>query len=91
MIMDEIFGTTNFVATIVWQKVYSRKNSERLFQKIMIISLFMRNMRSTWKPNLIPRKRTNRIQPIRTQTTIRRGPWKTGDLSARNYTAERHI
>jgi adenine-specific DNA-methyltransferase len=26
-IMDEIFGRDNFVATVLWQKVYSPKNS----------------------------------------------------------------
>jgi site-specific DNA-methyltransferase (adenine-specific)/adenine-specific DNA-methyltransferase len=30
-LMDEIFGSTNFVATIIWQKVLSVKNSARHF------------------------------------------------------------
>ncbi|MHB1702113.1 MAG: site-specific DNA-methyltransferase, partial [Acidobacteriaceae bacterium] len=33
MIMNEIFGAANFVATIIWQKVYSPKNSARHFSE----------------------------------------------------------
>ena len=31
LLMDEIFGASNFVATVLWQKVYSPKNSARHF------------------------------------------------------------
>ncbi len=29
LLMDEIFGASNFVATVLWQKVYSPKNSAK--------------------------------------------------------------
>ncbi len=31
MIMNEVFGADNFVATVIWQKVFSPKNSARHF------------------------------------------------------------
>ena len=31
MLMDEIFGEDNFVATIIWEKVYSPKSTAKLF------------------------------------------------------------
>lgn len=32
-VMDEIFGRTNFVATVIWQKVYAPKNSAKHFSE----------------------------------------------------------
>ena len=33
LIMNEVFGAENFVATIIWQKVFSPKNSARHFSE----------------------------------------------------------
>ncbi|MCX6864605.1 MAG: site-specific DNA-methyltransferase, partial [Verrucomicrobia bacterium] len=33
LLMDEIFGGGNFVATVLWQKVYSPKNSAKHFSE----------------------------------------------------------
>ena len=31
--MDEVFGGENFVATVIWQKIFSPKNSARHFSE----------------------------------------------------------
>jgi len=36
-IMDEIFGPSNFVATILWQKVFAPKNTARHFSEVFMI------------------------------------------------------
>src|SRR6266581_9081417 len=33
MLMDEIFGENNFIATIIWQKIYSPKGSAKFFSE----------------------------------------------------------
>ena len=33
LMMDEIFGERNFIATVIWQKVYSPKNSAMYFSE----------------------------------------------------------
>lgn len=33
LLMDEVFGSRNFVAAIIWQKVYSPKNSAKHFSE----------------------------------------------------------
>ena len=41
LLMDEIFGGENFVATVIWQKVYPPKAVRDTSPKITITSLFM--------------------------------------------------
>lgn len=83
-IMDEVFGKQNFVATVIWQKVYSPKNSARhLSEDHDYIVVYAMNA-ERWKPNLVPR---NEAQDgaYKNRDEDPRGPWKTGDLSARNF------
>jgi len=83
-IMDEIFGASNFVATILWQKVYSPKNSARHFSEDHDYLLVYAKRAEIWKPNLLPRNE-KQDSAYKNRDNDPRGPWKTGDLSARNY------
>lgn len=76
---DEIFGRTNFVATVVWQKKYAPKSdSKHLSSSHDFVLLYAKNIDTV---------RLNRLQKTETQTsryTNRdndfRGPWKAGDV-----------
>jgi len=82
-IMDELFGKENFVATIIWQKVYSPKNSARhLSEDHDYIVVYAKNA-DLWKPNLISRS-ASQDDRYKNPDNDPRGPWKTSDLSARN-------
>jgi site-specific DNA-methyltransferase (adenine-specific)/adenine-specific DNA-methyltransferase len=87
ILMDEIFGRHNFVASIIWQKVYSPKNSARHFSEdhdyVVVYALDAR----TWTPNLIPRQEKQN-KAYKNLDNDSRGPWKTSDLSARNFYGE---
>jgi adenine-specific DNA-methyltransferase len=84
LLMDEIFGRHNFVASIIWQKVYSPKNSARHFSEdhdyVVVYALDAK----AWTPNLIPRQEKQN-KAYKNLDNDKRGPWKTSDLSARNY------
>jgi site-specific DNA-methyltransferase (adenine-specific)/adenine-specific DNA-methyltransferase len=83
-VMDEIFGKRNFVATIIWQKIFSPKNSARhLSESHDYIVLYARNS-DQWKPILIPREDRQNSR-YKNPENDPRGPWTSGDLSARNY------
>jgi site-specific DNA-methyltransferase (adenine-specific)/adenine-specific DNA-methyltransferase len=83
-VMDEIFGARNFVATVIWQKIFSPKNSARhLSESHDYIVLYARNAEQ-WKPNLIPRE-ARQNDRYKNPDNDPRGPWTSGDLSARNY------
>ncbi|MDI6103082.1 site-specific DNA-methyltransferase [Actinoplanes sp. NEAU-A12] len=82
-ICAEIFGEQNFVAQIVWQKVYAPKNTARWFSEDHdYIVVFARN-RDRWQP--LPLARTERMEArYRNPDNDPRGPWKPENMSARN-------
>ena len=83
VIMDEVFGRSNFIDTVIWRKNYSPKSSARHFSSDHdYISVFARNPDS-FLPNLMPRtERQNKA--YKNPDNDPRGPWKPSDLSARN-------
>lgn len=86
-IMDEIYGPENFVATIVWHKMDSPKNSARhLSEDHDYILLYAKNSEK-WRPNLIPRSKEMEAR-YRNPDDDPRGPWLLGDLAARNQYAK---
>ena len=83
-LMNEIFGEENFVATVIWQKVYSPKNSARHFSEDHdYIIIYARNA-DNWSPRLLPRSEEMESRYSNPDNDPR-GSWKAGDLSARNY------
>lgn len=83
-VMDEVFGPRNFVASIIWQKMFSPKNSARqLSESHDYVVLYAKNT-STWKPKLIPRQQKQDVR-YKNPDSDPRGPWTSSDLSARNY------
>ncbi len=86
-ILDEIFGGDNFVATCIWQKNFSPKNTAQFFSEDHDYILVYAKDKQTWRPNLL--ERTQEMDDRFTNTdNDPRGPWTSGDLSARNYYSE---
>jgi adenine-specific DNA-methyltransferase len=87
LVMNEIFGEENFIATIIWHKMDSPKNSAMHFSEDHdYILLYARNA-STWRPN--PLKRTEKmIARYKNPDNDPRGDWLLSDLAARNYYAQ---
>jgi len=84
LLMDEIFGAKNFVATVLWQKVYSPKNSARHLSEDHDYIVIYAARADVWKPNLLPRTEEQNAA-YKNPDKDPRGVWKTSDLSARNY------
>ena len=82
--MDEIFGGRNFIASIIWQKIFSTKNSARHFSESHDYVLVYARDKQQWRPNLIPRAAKQDAR-YRNPDDDHRGPWTSGDCSARNY------
>ncbi len=84
LLMDEVFGHKNFVATVLWQKVYSPKNSARhLSEDHDYVVIYAKNA-EIWRPNLLPRTEEQNAA-YKNLDKDKRGVWKTSDLSARNF------
>lgn len=84
MLMDEIFGEENFIATAIWQKVFSPKNSAKFFSEDHDYVIVYAKRSEDWKPKLIPR---NEVMENRYSNPDNdpRGDWASSDLTARNY------
>lgn len=86
-IMNEIFGEENFIATVIWQKVYSPKNSARHFSEDHDYIVVYAKVAETWMPRLLPRTAEMEARYANPDNDPR-GVWKAGDVSARNYYGE---
>ncbi len=84
VVMDEVFGRRNFIANTLWQKIFSPKNTARHFSDDHDhILIFARNAEQ-WIPNPMPRsERMNKN--YKNPDNDPRGPWTSGDVSARNF------
>ena len=80
-ILKEIFREENYIANIVWQKVYSPKNqSKRISVDHEYIVAYAKNIKSA-DFSLLPRtKKMNKS--YKNRDNDRRGPWSSGDLIA---------
>ena len=86
-ILDEIFGADNFVATCIWQKNFSPKNSAQFFSEDHDYLLVYAKDKQQWRPNLL--ERTAEMEARYSNPDNHpRGVWTSGDLSARNYYSE---
>jgi adenine-specific DNA-methyltransferase len=83
-ICDEIFGTGNFVATIIWQKVFSPKNTAAYFSEDHDYIVVYAKNKTIWKPELLPRSKESEAR-YKNPDNDSRGPWLSGAIQARNY------
>lgn len=84
---DGRWGEENFIATAIWQKIYSPKNSARHFSEDHDFVLVYAKNAETWAPFLLPRTVEMEAR-YSNRDNDPRGPWKPGDLSARNPYSE---
>jgi len=83
-VMDEVFGNRNFIATVIWQKVYSPKNSAKHFSEDHDYVVVYAKNAEDWRPHLVSRSEAQ-DKAYKNRDKDPRGPWKSSDLSARNY------
>jgi site-specific DNA-methyltransferase (adenine-specific)/adenine-specific DNA-methyltransferase len=86
-VMDEIFGAGNFVATVLWQKNFSPKNSARHFSEDHDYIVVYAQRADIWTPNLLARSDEANAR-YKNPDNDSRGPWTSGDIQARNYYSE---
>ena len=84
LLMDEIFGSENFVATVIWEKVFAPKNTARLFSEDHDFVLVYARHLESWEPRLMPRSAAAEAR-YKNLDKDPRGPWTSSDLTARNY------
>lgn len=86
-IMDEIFGPENFIATVVWHKMDSPKNTAIHFSEDHDYLLVFAKDASVWRPNGLERT-PEMIARYKNPDNDPRGVWLLSDLAARNFYAQ---
>ena len=84
VVMDEVFGRRNFLSTIIWRKNYSPKSTARHFSEDHDYIVVYAVNADAWTPNMMPRT-DKQDAAYKNPDNDARGPWKTSDLSARNF------
>ncbi|MDE0529074.1 MAG: site-specific DNA-methyltransferase [Truepera sp.] len=85
--MDEVFGGENFVATVIWQKVFSPKNTARHFSEDHDYIVVYARDADAWDRKLLPRTEAMEARYSNPDNDPR-GDWTSGDVSARNFYGE---
>lgn len=80
---NEVFGESNFVASIIWQKVYAPKNSAKWFSEDHDFILVFAKNKNSWRPNSLPVTQ-EMIDRYKNPDNDPRGVWQSDNLTARN-------
>lgn len=83
-LMDEVFGEENFVATVIWEKVYSPKSTAKHLSENHDYIVVYAKSKDIWKRRLLPRTEEANAR-YDNPDNDKRGAWKPSDLSARNF------
>jgi len=84
MLLDDIFNENNFISNIIWQKIFSPKNTAKYFsQDHDFIIGYAKNI-DIWIPNLLERTKES-LKRYDNPDNDERGQWSSSDLTARNY------
>ena len=83
-VCDEVFGSQNFIATVIWQKVFSPKNTASYFSEDHDYIVVYSKDKSSWSPTLLPRSEETKARYKNPDDDFR-GPWLSGAIQARNY------
>lgn len=84
---DEVFGRSNFVNNVIWEKKYSPQNDAKWLSDSHDHILVYAKRKEQWRPNLLPRteEANKRYKNIDNDP---RGSWKASGLDVKTYTAE---
>ena len=81
VLMDEVLGRRNFVATVIWQKLHARNNSARHFSTDHDYLLVYARNGDIWTPNKVGRSQASDAD-FWNPDEDPRGEWRRSDLTA---------
>jgi adenine-specific DNA-methyltransferase len=87
VLLDGIFGRENFVASVVWQRVFAKKNKALISGSHDTILVYAKEI-GRWRRNLVPREDAQ-LKAYRNPDDDPRGLWQSVSYSVRSEDAER--
>ncbi len=89
-ICDEIFGESNFVACLVWQRIHSTKNDAKYFSENHEYIVCYAKSINNVSVGLLPRT-AKMNERYKNPDNDPRGPWQSGDLVASGERSNGHF
>ena len=87
LIMNEVFGEENFIASIVWERAFSPKNDAKYFSENHdYLIAVCKNIQSFDAGRLERTEKTN--NRYKNPDKDPRGDWTSGDLSVKTYSSD---
>mgnify|MGYP003288743458 CR=1 FL=1 len=86
-VVTEVFGEENFVATIVWQKVFAKKNKAQISGSHDYILVYTKSL-GEWHRNLLPRSE-EQLEAFKNVDNDPRGVWQSVAFSVQSEDAEK--
>lgn len=84
ILCDEVFGRSNFVCNVIWEKKYSPQNDAKwLSDSHDFIMVYAKN-KEQWHTNLLPRS-SEMDSRYKNPDNDPRGVWKAADFSVKTY------
>lgn len=87
VVMDEVFGRGNFVASVAWQKVFAKKNKALISGSHDHILIVAKSL-PAWSRNLLPRDGAA-LSAFKNPDNDPRGNWQSVAYSVQSEDAER--
>ncbi len=86
-ILSDIFGSDNFITTIIWQKKFSPSNDAKWLSSNHDYIILVAQSKRKWKPNLLNRSSVANAR-YKNPDADARGPWMSGGLDVKTYNAK---
>tara|TARA_R110001592_G_C13189271_1_gene752184 strand:- start:8497 stop:10383 length:1887 start_codon:yes stop_codon:yes gene_type:complete len=87
MMMNEVFGEENFVASIIWEKKFAPSNDAKWFSDNHDYVLVYSKNKMEWRPNLLNRDE-RALKRYKNPDNDHRGLWVSGDMTVKTYNAK---
>lgn len=87
LLCDEIFGESNFVANVIWEKKFAPANDAKWFSDNHDHILVYSRSKEIWRPILLDRSEEN-LSRYKNLDNDPRGVWVSGDMTVKTYNAQ---
>lgn len=84
VLCDEVLGRSNFITSVVWQKIYTTKNSAKHFSGMHDYLLVYAKNSEVWRRNDLGRT-AKQDDAYKNPDNDPRGAWKATPIHARNF------
>lgn len=88
LVMNEVFGASNMVAILVWQKRVSPANDAQYFSSDHEYLMVYARSKKAWRPNRLKRS-TDQLRNYRNPDNDPRGPWNSVTYTCNKSVEER--